>query len=165
MLIDRFKLLFPKLLALLFIFLSYTPSHIYGISNFFPALDLMVVYYWSLYRPHVIPNWFVFSSGLIKDTLSGAPIGVNALSYIILRGLAIYKGGPLKSTFIALWHGFAIFTAIILLFKWLIYSFVFAEFVEVNMIIMQFIISILLYPFFHGFFNTINVILPSRSNA
>jgi rod shape-determining protein MreD len=162
----RLKLLLPKLLALLFIFLSYTPSRLYGLDNFFPAVDLMMIYYWSLYKPQVMPNWFIFSIGLMKDILSGSPLGVNALSYILLRGLAMYKEKYLKKTFTGLWQGFAVFAAIVMIFKWLVFSFVFEEIMAINTVLMQFLLSVLIYPLFHSLFNGINVILPrSRPHA
>jgi rod shape-determining protein MreD len=154
------KLLLPKVLAILFIFLSYVPVGLFGLDSFFPAADIMLIYYWCVHRPQVMRSWFIFSIGLLKDILSGAPLGANSLSYLILRGLSLYKGESLRRSFILMWQGFAIFLAIILLLKWFIFAFVFEKAPGINAAVMQFLLSVFVYPLFHSLFNILNLTLP-----
>ena len=43
-----------------------------------PVLALASIYYWSLYRPDLMPAALVFALGLLYDILSGAPVGSHA---------------------------------------------------------------------------------------
>ncbi|MCE3232201.1 MAG: rod shape-determining protein MreD [Rickettsiaceae bacterium] len=160
----RLKLFIPKILAILFIFLGYIQTRFFGLDSFFPAIDVMLIFYFSLQKPQVVPTWFVFSLGLLKDIISGEPLGVNALSYLILRGLVVYRTDFLRRSFVFVWQGFCVFAALVIIFKWLVFSFVYDSALGINAACMQFLLTVLLYPFFHSVFNLIGVILPRNSS-
>ncbi len=50
-----------------------------------PALVLMAVYYWAIYRPTLVPPFLCFAAGLLTDILSGMPLGLNALVLVIVQ--------------------------------------------------------------------------------
>lgn len=43
-----------------------------------PALGLVAVFVWTTFQPGLMPPWLAFVLGLIADTLSGTPFGVEA---------------------------------------------------------------------------------------
>lgn len=48
-----------------------------------PLLGLMVIYFWCLVRPDLMPPFWAFIIGLLEDVLSGGPPGVWAVSFIV----------------------------------------------------------------------------------
>jgi rod shape-determining protein MreD len=159
-------LLFPKIITLLFVFVGFSHTNSLGLNNFFPLIDLMSIYYWSLYRPNTMQNWFVFVMGLLVDVVSGGPIGLNALLNLLLRGAVLYKGNYVKKSFAMVWQSFALLLAVIISIKWLVFSTINSGFPVIDSAIMQLLLSVLLYPLFHSMFNVVNVNLPrSRSDA
>ena len=88
--LDNFaRSLAPGLITLLLILLSVMPTKIPGWSHIAPALVLMSVYYWAIYRPDLLPLPAVFALGLIQDVLAGTPIGINAFTLLVAYGLVV----------------------------------------------------------------------------
>ncbi len=53
-------------------------------------IQYILVYYWSLRRPESLGYGFIFLSGLISDVVFGSPLGINALTLLIIAGVATY---------------------------------------------------------------------------
>ena len=45
---------------------------------------LMIVYYWALYRPTLLPHGLVVVAGLFIDFMLGFPIGLHAFLLLLL---------------------------------------------------------------------------------
>lgn len=163
-LFNKITALYPKILAIILILISITPFGIYGASGFLPMVDIMFIYYWCIYKPHLVPNWFVFAMGLLRDAVSGSPIGLNALVNLILRFLVMYKRDDYATQpFIIVWQGFALSAVIVMTLKWIGFSLLFDQFFEIKVILLQFLLSVVMYPLFHSFFNIIFAITPKDS--
>jgi rod shape-determining protein MreD len=50
----------------------------------------ILVYYWVLRQPEALGYGFIFLSGIINDIVFGLPLGVNALSLLIIAAVAAY---------------------------------------------------------------------------
>ena len=50
----------------------------------------ILIYYWSLKRSGSIGYGLIFLSGLLNDVVVGMPIGVSALSYLLICGFSAY---------------------------------------------------------------------------
>ncbi len=50
---------------------------------FLPLLPLIVIHYWTLRRPELVAEWWVFLAGLSVDILTNGPIGYWALIYLL----------------------------------------------------------------------------------
>lgn len=50
-----------------------------------PFFFLMVIYYWSIYRPTLLPVWAAFLAGTIIDLLSFYPLGIHAILFVLVR--------------------------------------------------------------------------------
>src|SRR5262245_20541391 len=48
-------------------------------------LFLMGLYYWSIYRPTLIPPWLTFVCGILADLIGGLPIGLSAVIFVLVR--------------------------------------------------------------------------------
>jgi rod shape-determining protein MreD len=88
-----------------------------------PALTLIAVYYWMVYRPDLMPTLGLFVLGVVNDALAGTPLGVSSLIYLvaqvaILNQRRFLVGRP----FWFLWSGFALIAPLALLFRWVAIS-------------------------------------------
>tara|TARA_B100000029_G_scaffold369299_1_gene363122 strand:- start:326 stop:844 length:519 start_codon:yes stop_codon:yes gene_type:complete len=71
----------------------------------------ILIYYWSLKRSGSIGYGLIFLSGLFNDVVVGMPIGVSALSYLLICGFSAYlRNITLRPSLIKDWFffGFAI---------------------------------------------------------
>lgn len=82
----------------------------------------MAIYYWAMYRPAILPSWLLFVSGLVFDIVSGLPLGINALSYVLLGWLITRRRRFLLSQpFPVIWFFFGIFSAAMLALQWAVF--------------------------------------------
>jgi rod shape-determining protein MreD len=73
-----------------------------------PWFTAMVVFYWSLYAPRLMPYGVCLALGLMDDVLSGAPLGMSMLSLVLLRQLAYsQRRFLLNRPFALAWLSFA----------------------------------------------------------
>lgn len=56
----------------------------YDLAGWRPLIMLMVTLFWVLCQPTWCGVWFAFAIGLFTDLLLDAPLGLNALSYVLL---------------------------------------------------------------------------------
>ena len=160
--LTRIKRQYTKFIGLSTILIMCTYSNDYYIGKTFPALDLMFVYYWCMFRPKLISSGFVFLLGVFKDFLMGFPLGLNAILYLILRLVIMHKLKRLRLSFMLFWQGFAIVLLITLSIKWAVFSLIFVNPINIEVLTQHYIISILSYPLVHAFFNLIYPIIPKR---
>ncbi len=52
-------------------------------------LPLIVVYFWALYRPDLLPPWAIFLIGFFQDLLTGGPVGLWAMVYLLVYALML----------------------------------------------------------------------------
>lgn len=156
----RLKLWYPKSLMLIFLLLSFVPYHLHGTESFFPQLDWMLLYYWSICAPMLLSNVFVFGIGILRDLLTGTPLGISSLTNIILRGMAMHKGQDLKGSFLLLWIGFAILSAILTFLQWVFFCLLAHHWLSPVTVLLQYGVTACLYPLFHLFCNRVYLTLP-----
>jgi cell shape-determining protein MreD len=85
----KFKF-FELLPLLLLFFISLNGNSIIGLKYFSINIHYILVYYWVLRRPRALGYGFIFLSGIISDVVFGLPLGINALSLLIIAGTAAY---------------------------------------------------------------------------
>lgn len=56
----------------------------YDVAGWRPLIMIMVTLFWILCQPTWCGVWFAFALGIFTDLLLDAPLGLNALSYVIL---------------------------------------------------------------------------------
>jgi len=62
----------------------------YSTAGWRPLFMLLIMLYWSMCQPTWCGIWFAFSMGLYTDLLVDAPLGMNALSYVLIVFIARY---------------------------------------------------------------------------
>ena len=87
----QIKFRFFELLPLLLLFfLSLSGNSIIGLKYFSINIHYILVYYWVLRRPRALGYGFIFLSGIISDVVFGLPLGINALSLLVIAAVAAY---------------------------------------------------------------------------
>lgn len=79
------RLAAPQALLLALLLLSVLALPLPYAGSVRPCLVLMAVYYWSIYRPTLVPPFLCFGAGLLMDILSGMPMGANALVLVAVQ--------------------------------------------------------------------------------
>ena len=85
----KFKFFELAPLFLLF-FISLNGISVIDLKFFSINIHYILVYYWVLRQPESLGYGFIFLSGIISDVVFGFPLGVNALSLLIIAGVAAY---------------------------------------------------------------------------
>ena len=92
MLINRkFQIKIFKFFPLLLLFyISFDGSSVINLKYFSINIHYILVYYWVLRQPQALGYGFIFLSGIISDVVFGMPLGVNALSLLVITAVAAY---------------------------------------------------------------------------
>ena len=111
----------PLLSGLLLTLLNVIVWPVPYLGGITPALSLVAVYYWAVYRPDLFTPLMAFAIGLIHDALNGLPLGLSALLFTALHQLAytqrrFFIGHP----FFMLWAGFALTMLVAGFGQWLL---------------------------------------------
>jgi len=118
----RFFALLPLLLLF---FISFNGNSIVDLKYFSINVHYILVYYWVLKQPQILGYGFIFLSGIISDVVFGFPLGINALSLLIIAATAAYvRVVTVRITLINDWISFipALLIANFIYFSSLYYS-------------------------------------------
>jgi len=104
----QIKFKFFELIPLfLLFFISLNGNSIIDLKFFSINIHYILVYYWVLRRPESLGYGFIFLSGIISDVVFGFPLGVNALSLLIIAAVAAYvRVVTIRKTLINDWISF-----------------------------------------------------------
>ena len=88
---SNIKIRFYELLPIILLFfISLNGNSIIDLKFFSINIHYILVYFWVLRKPDILGYGFVFLSGIISDVVFGLPLGVNALSLLIIAAVATY---------------------------------------------------------------------------
>ena len=150
----KFKF-FEILPILLLFFISLNGSSIINVKFFSANIHYIVVYYWVLRQPQSLGYGFIFLSGIISDVVLGLPLGINALSLLIVAAVAAYvRVVTVRITLVNDWISFVP----ALLFANLIYfsSLYFSDYsVDYFYLLKNSVFTFIFYPILWGFFSLI----------
>ena len=85
----KFKFLELIPLFLLF-FISLNGNSVIDFKFFSINVHYILIYYWVLKRPQTLGYGFIFLSGIITDVVFGLPIGISALTLLVVASVAAY---------------------------------------------------------------------------
>ena len=104
----RVALIYVLILFLLLVMMSNWVLPYFSVLK--PQLMLVAVFYWTLYRPGIMPSWVVFILGLILDLANPVlPLGTHAFSYLLVVGLLRPRRRMLMGqSFMIVWVAFVI---------------------------------------------------------
>ena len=88
---QQIKFKFFELLPLLLLFfISLNGNSVIDLNFFSINVHYILVYFWVLRQPDSLGYGFIFLSGIINDVVFGLPLGINALSLLIIAAVASY---------------------------------------------------------------------------
>jgi rod shape-determining protein MreD len=130
------------------------------ISVVFPAIEIIIIFFFSVYKPDILPLWLLFVYGIILDLIYGLPVGISiipliTLSYLVRNQRQIF----FRKDFTIVFLGFAIACLLYLGVKYFIFSWYFSYFINFSLVIIQGIATIFLYPITHYFLQRIEKII------
>ena len=85
----KFKFLELIPLLLLF-FISLNGNSVIDFKFFSINVHYISIYYWVLKRPQALGYGFIFLAGIITDVIIGLPIGISALTLLVVASVAAY---------------------------------------------------------------------------
>ena len=113
-LFKQFKLNFISLIPILLLFIiSLNGNSVIDFKFFSINVHYILIYYWVLKRPQALGYGFIFLSGIITDVVFGLPIGVSALTLLIVASVAAYV--RVKTVKISLFYDWMSFIPALLL--------------------------------------------------
>lgn len=153
----------PVVLTLIMVFASAIPWQLPVFAPITPAFIVMAVFYWSIYRPDKLPYAATFLLGVFQDLLTGAPIGLTALVLLIVQSLVsvqrtFFHGKP----FLVVWWGFSLVMPAAGLIGWVIGSAYLGALLPILPIVVQVVLTVLLYPIFSVLFGRVQHRLMAR---
>lgn len=135
-----------------------------NISNFQdvkPSFMLMAIFYWSIYRPTLIPSWAVFLMGLILDLVSGLPVGLNACLFVVIQRILIDQRLTFAGqAFVTVFFGYISVSAFYYGVQWLIFGLIHNYFVGLELMLGKIIMALVFFPVFYLIIHLTHKVLP-----
>lgn len=137
----------PFGLTVLLVLINVLPIQVPGFSRVMPLLPLMSIFLWSVHQPGLMPAYAVFLIGLLQDILTGAPLGVNALIYLVAYGTVVWRRRFLiGKSFAVIWVGFSLVAAGGMALGWLLVSAFHGVMLAPDALAFQYILSLGVFP-------------------
>ncbi len=141
--------LVPAATILLMLVVSLVPLNLPYFSQIAPAVTLIAVFYWTIYRPDLLPPAAVFVLGALQDLVVGTPLGMSALVLLLTSGFVrSQRRALLAKSFAIVWLGFAVTALGVALLSWLAASLYFLTMVRIVPVLVQGAVTVALYPLF-----------------
>ena len=136
----------PLVLGLLLAAFTFVPFGAPELSVILPSLTMPLVYFWSINRPEVMPPAVAFIIGLWQDILVGGPLGLMALTLVLMRGVVETQRQVFRNQSAAfIWMGFAIISVGLTLLVWAVASWWYWSGFSIMPFLMQWGLGILAY--------------------
>ncbi len=137
----------PFSVSLLLVLAAMLPYGLPKSSLAAPVLALISVYYWSVFRPELMPAGAAFLLGLLVDVLSGGPPGLNALVLIMVHWAASGQRRALAGKSFAVgWLGYLLIAAGAAVVNWFFASLFHTTAIESVPLIVSHAIGTAAYP-------------------
>ena len=127
-------------------------------------LTYVVIYYWVLKKPEILGYGLVFFAGVINDVVTGLPMGISSIDYLILCGIASYfRNITLRPSITYDWLAFIPTLLIINSIHYSILKIFFEININYYFLIVSTFLTVAIYPLFGFLFNLLfKLILPRK---
>lgn len=137
----------PIVTTILAALLSIEPLHLERYAALTPAFTLMAAYHWTIYRPNLLPAFWLFLIGTIQDLLSGGLPGVTAVTLLLARAIVLpHRQYFVDRLFPFIWAGFTLLTGGAMLFLWALHSMLAAELLDLRGPVLRAVLTIAVFP-------------------
>ena len=134
-------------MTLLLILLDAVPVRIPDFASIAPALPLISVFYWAIFRPDLMNPFVAVILGVLNDIIAGTPLGVSSLVYLVTQGICasqrrFFSGKPFRIA----WWGFSMVAAGALAIQWFFVSALYARIMMPQPAMFELLLTIAFYP-------------------
>ena len=137
----------PLFWTLTLALLTVVPLRIPDFAPVTPALTVIAVYYWGIYRPDLTPIVGTFAIGMFQDMVAGTPLGMTSLVLISVHAVVVSQRRFFHGkTFLVEWWGFMLVAPGAALLSWVLASLYFGVLVAPRPLGFQLLLTITLYP-------------------
>jgi rod shape-determining protein MreD len=141
------RYMMPAATTMFLTLFNVVPLGLPGISDVTPLVTMMAVFYWSVYRPDLLPAVVVFALGLVQDMLLGSPMGLMALTLLAMHGVILsQRQAFLGKPFFVAWIGFAVISAGGFILMWIMTCVLAADLVLTHAVLFQFAFTTVSFP-------------------
>lgn len=107
------------------------------------------IYFWQSQRPDAFNFLSAFILGIFADVLGGVMLGINVLTFLVLYLVSLHLSARFNiKKFSYSWLLFSSALLITLLFKGLIISLYFRHLLPLNLLIIEYLLILAIYPLF-----------------
>ena len=153
---NGFRVVTPVVLAFLMLVISRLPFGIEGLESAMPLLTLIACYYWTIYRPNLMPSIALFILGLLQDLVTGGPLGLMALVLLLVHWVVdAQRRVFLGKSFVVGWWGFGLIALGAEAVIWLLASIYYDQLLVVRPFAFQFMLTVAIYPCFAWLFSLV----------
>ena len=137
----------PFLVSLGLVVLSAVPTRLPGFAQIAPSWPMMGIFYWSIYRPDLLPMWAAFLIGILADIVLDLPLGISALIFLLIRGIVVgQRRFFLTNTFPMAWAAFSVIALGAMGLNWVLFAMLHGEAVDPQILLWQYVILVGLFP-------------------
>ncbi len=163
----RLELLFlgslPAIITALLTVFYLTSKHVNGLNHFMPILPILPIFYWGMMQARDMPYWFVFTVGLVMDSVMGLPLGLTSLLFIFFLFMVHAQRKYFhKEGFVIKWGYFAILLAIASIANWMLLSLFIQHSEPPVPALIQWFLTMCFYPITHKCFDGLYEYIHSR---
>jgi rod shape-determining protein MreD len=139
--------LLPCAMTLAMLIAGVVPLHIPAFEPVAPAMLLIAVFYWSLYRPDLMPAWAAFAFGLLQDVFVGLPLGVSACMLIAVHAAVdTQRRFFVGKSFSVVWLGFAVVASATVALGWVLTCISYGALLAPEPVLFQSLVTIGVFP-------------------
>jgi rod shape-determining protein MreD len=137
----------PFLVTVGLVIMTAIPTRLPGFAQVAPSWPMMGIFYWSIYRPDLMPVWGAFLIGILTDIVGGTPLGINALLFLLIREIVVgQRRFFITNAFPLAWATFAVIALGALGLNWLLFVILQNQAVSPQILIWQYLILSGLFP-------------------
>ena len=154
--LSNFKKIFEKgpIILLIVSVLNEFDFNYLNLKYFSFNFPFILIYYWSLKRSGSLGYGLIFLSGLFNDIVTGLPIGVSSLAYLLICGFSAYlRNITLRPSAIKDWFFFGFTILVVNSLIYLIISLIFNVQLIYYSILVNILFTFLFYIIFSGLFH------------
>ncbi len=158
---------FGVTLSIIFVLLvlSAFPFPFWGLGEIRPAFLLIAVYYWAVFRPQMLSPAGAFAAGLALDLVSAWPLGMNALSLLVVQWVVkSQRNFLLGQNFMVIWFSFALVALLSGILQWAVFSLLELHFMSIRPVLTGILMTAVVYPLIAMPLFRINRTLERRSS-
>jgi len=129
-----------------------------------PIFLLIIVFYWSMHRPSIIPPVLIFFIGLLQDMILEYPIGLHSILYLTVYFLISRQRVFLMGqSYTNIWLFFSLTTFLFGVCEWLFFSIRYLTFFDISTVLLSVAVTVFLYPVVNFLMLFLNRLLNSVS--